>query len=221
MAQKKSKNTVAGSIKIDPLASVSEFKVHGDWGIFTLNADLLHLISGSFQNELLLPLEIPIVIVDARDSTVLDSDSLIIYQSMRLMYGMNSLQASQKLMRPLTCLALLQGDFKITPSPPTVKEFKFNTMTERLVISENWVSVELQSDLFVVPTSLGYSPALLVKCSDESHKHLLCGAKSIKEPLERLRTEHGGLIGLVISLRKMSDDKTAPYQVVPGKLNSK
>ena len=118
MTQKKSKYTVAGSIKIDPLASVSEFKVHGNWVIFTLNADLLHLISGSLQNELVLPLEVPIVIVDARDSTVLDSDSLIIYQSMRLMYGMSSLQASQELMKPLTCLALLQGDFKVTSSQP-------------------------------------------------------------------------------------------------------
>jgi len=219
VGEKKSKNTVAGSIKIDPLASVSEFKIHGDWGIFTLNADLLHLISGGFQNEIVLPLEVPFVILDARDSTVLDSDSLIIYQSMRLMYGMHSLQASQKFTRPLTCLALLQGDFKAAPPPPAANEFKFNTMTERLVVGETWVSVELQSDLFVVPTSLGYSPALLVKSSEGSFKHLLCGAKSIKEPLERLRREHGTITGLVISLRKMTNEKTAPYQLVPGKLD--
>lgn len=219
MGEEKSKNTVAGSIKIDPLASVSEFKIHNNWGIFTLNADLLHLILGGFQNEIVLPLEVPFVILDARDSTVLHSDSLIIYQSMRLMYGLHSLQESQKLNRPLTCFALLHGDFKATPPPPTSNEFKFNTMTERLVVSETWVSVELQSDLFVVPTSLGYSPALLVKCSDGSYKHLLCGAKSIKEPLERLRLEHRAIKGLVISLRKMTNEKTAPYQLVPGKLD--
>ena len=220
MATKKSTHTVAGSIEIDALASVSQFKVLGDWGIFTLKPDLLHLVSSSDMTQLVLPLEVPIIIVDARDSTVLEPDSLNIYQSMTLMYGARFLRSAQKLMTPLTCFALLKGDYKTISVPFVKSEFKFNTMTERIVVDQNWMTVELQSDLFVVPTSLGYSAALLVKCPDSSEKHLLCGAKSLKEPLERLRSEHGAIIGLVVSIRKMSAEKTSPYQVVLGKMGT-
>lgn len=220
MATKKSTHTVAGSIKIDALASISEFKVLDDWGVFTLEPSLLHLVSDSDGTELVLPFDAPFIIVDARDSTVLELGSLSIYQSMTLMYGARFLHSAQKLMTPLTCFALLKGDYKTVSIPFIKSEFKFNTMTERIVVDQNWTTVELQSDLFVVPTSLGYSAALLVKCADSSEKHLLCGAKSLKEPLERLRSEHGAIIGLVVSIRKMSAEKTAPYQVVLGKMGT-
>jgi hypothetical protein len=220
MATKKSTHTVVGSIKIDALASISEFKVLDDWGVFTLEPRLLHLVSDSDGTELVLPFDAPFIIVDARDSTVLELGSLSIYQSMTLMYGARFLHSAQKLMTPLTCFALLKGDYKTVSIPFIKSEFKFNTMTERIVVDQNWTTVELQSDLFVVPTSLGYSAALLVTCSDSSEKHLLCGAKSLKEPLERLRSEHGAIIGLVVSIRKMSAEKTAPYQVVLGKMGT-
>jgi hypothetical protein len=220
MATKKSTQTVAGSIKIDALASISEFNVLDDWGMFTLEPSLLHLVSGSDETELVLPFDAPFIIVDARDSTVLELGSLSIYQSMTLMYGARFLHSAQKLMTPLTCFALLKGDYKNVSVPFIKSEFKFNTMTERIVVDQNWTTVELQSDLFVVPTSLGYSAALLVTCSDSSEKHLLCGAKSLKEPLERLRSEHGAINGLVVSIRKMSAEKTAPYQVVLGKIGT-
>lgn len=92
-----------------------------------------------------------------------------------------------------------------------IKE-RVGTTAPRLSIEQNWIDVEVCSDPFVVPTSRGYSPAILVRrLSAHCSEHLLIGAKSLALELEALRCKHGTLTGARISIRKQGPERTAPY----------
>jgi hypothetical protein len=84
--------------------------------------------------------------------------------------------------------------------------------TPRLRVGTGWTTVTIQSEVGVVFTSRGYAPAIEV--AREGFKHvLLVGARSLSEPIEKLRVEHGQLEGLVIELRKVRPEPSAPYEV--------
>ena len=89
---------------------------------------------------------------------------------------------------------------------------RVDTTAPRLSVGEDWIEVKLCSDPFVVPTSLGYSPAILVRRPAAIHsEHLLIGAKSLARELETLRRKHGNLLGARIGIRKQGPKKTSPY----------
>lgn len=91
---------------------------------------------------------------------------------------------------------------------------RVDTNTPRLSVEEDWIEVEVRSDPFVVPTSLGYSPAILVRRPAAHHsEHLFIGAKSLAIELEPLRHKHGTLMGAQIGIRKKGPERTAPYQL--------
>lgn len=89
---------------------------------------------------------------------------------------------------------------------------RVGTTAPRLSIEEDWVDIEIHSEPFVVPTSLGYSPAILVRRPTAHHsEHLLIGAKSLALELESLRRKHGTLSGARLSVRKQTSERKAPY----------
>jgi hypothetical protein len=93
-----------------------------------------------------------------------------------------------------------------------VPESRIDTATPRLLVADQWVNVAIESDPFVVPTARGYAPAILVRRPNARQlEHILVGAASLAKPLESLRTRHGTLRGLRVSLKKDSDDKMATY----------
>lgn len=75
-------------------------------------------------------------------------------------------------------------------------------------------TLELLSDPWLAVTALGYSPAVEVRSvGQESIQHLLIGAKSLAKPLEQARQRFGTLCGLVATISKISDSRSAPYVV--------
>ncbi len=100
----------------------------------------------------------------------------------------------------------------LTSPTRIVTRERVGTTAPRLSVGEDWVEVEVCSDPFVVPTFLGYSPAILVRRPAACHsEHLLIGAKSLATELESFRCKHGTLIGARIKTRKEGPKVTAPY----------
>jgi hypothetical protein len=96
------------------------------------------------------------------------------------------------------------------PDPPA----RVGTATERLSVDERAVEVTIESDPFVVPTALGYAPAILVRRPKAAvGQHLLIGARSLARPLEELRDQHGTLVGITVCIRKLGATRSAEYKV--------
>jgi hypothetical protein len=88
------------------------------------------------------------------------------------------------------------------------------TDTPRVKLSTTWVPLVFASDPFVVPTSRGYAPAILVKRRGMTqHEHILIGARSLADPIETLRVDSGSLEGIEVRIRKSGDTPVAPYEV--------
>ncbi|MCY4199812.1 MAG: hypothetical protein OXF31_08360 [Gammaproteobacteria bacterium] len=91
---------------------------------------------------------------------------------------------------------------------------RIGTTAPRLIVDDNVVLIKILSDPFVVATSFGYAPALLVqRKGSEFREHLLVGAKSLTKALERMRINLGTLKGIQIKIRKDGREKSAPYLV--------
>ena len=104
-----------------------------------------------------------------------------------------------------------------TPTIRVEERVRFNTEAPRLKIEETWVAVEIQSDPFVVPTSRGFAPAIIVRRKKAPHvEHLLVGASSFAQPLEKIRVRYGTLKGRFVSVRKQGPERAASYDVKEG-----
>jgi hypothetical protein len=203
-----------GSIQIDELVNIDEFATFGDWVLFELNKDKFKLINqtGFIENKLNDVTDL--VVVDGRSSCTVEPHRISIYQSMNLLLGKRTLEEAIARSASVTCAMLFQGDYRKKEIEPATPNFKFDTTLERLQITEQWTTFMITSELYVVPTAMGYAPAISVELQNGQLRHVLCGAKSIKEPLERLRAEHSKIVGLRISMRKLSTDRTSPYQLI-------
>lgn len=97
---------------------------------------------------------------------------------------------------------------------PDVESPRIGTATERLVIGQRPTEVKVETDPFVVPTAMGYAPAILIRPHGSPlAKHLLIGARSLARPLEQARERHHTLVGLTIRLRKLGAARTSEYSV--------
>lgn len=106
----------------------------------------------------------------------------------------------------------LEADMAISTQIEVIE--RFGTTAPRLVIAVNWTNIEVLSDPFVLTTSLGYAPAILVRRQEEQKlEHILVGAKSIALELEALRIKRGTLIGTHLSVRKQDNTRTARYLI--------
>lgn len=82
----------------------------------------------------------------------------------------------------------------------------------RLKVGTGWVELKILSEVGVIFTRRGYTPAIRVMRGEAPHL-LLVGAVSLATPLETLRSLHGHLTGLRIRTHKLRDDQTSPYEL--------
>lgn len=94
-------------------------------------------------------------------------------------------------------------------------------MSERglpqLKVGTGWIEVEVLGGPDVQLTFKGYVPWLHVKVPLTGLEYrLLIGAKTLAEPLERMRNANAGrFVGLKFRLRKASMEQMAPYEFEP------
>ena len=109
-------------------------------------------------------------------------------------------------------LALRHQIHSANPTTQIETHDRFGTMAPRLSIDTVYIDFEIQSDPFVVPTSRGYAPAILVRRPNTPNaEHVLIGARSLATELEAIRSNYGSLVGLHVSARKMGPEKISPY----------
>ena len=89
-----------------------------------------------------------------------------------------------------------------------------HTALSRLKVSTDWITVELLSEPFVVPSYLGYGVMVEVLELDSDRLYgIYVNAKSLASALEELREESGSLIGIRLRLKKDNPDRFAPYVI--------
>ncbi len=173
------------------------------------------------------PLYFAPVVLSGRHVWYAREDDLELFDSGFVLAGAHRLEAAATHRQPPSIPALvylnLSPDDELTlrmqlsPTPPAGTSDRprspIDTATTRLEIRDRWIELRIDSDPFVVPTSLGYAPAILVRRSHAMQReHLLIGARSIARPLEDLRTKYGSLSGRRLRIRKTAPAKTAPYE---------
>lgn len=90
--------------------------------------------------------------------------------------------------------------------------YKLDTDAPRLVVKDRWVTLSIDSEPFVVRTARGYTPAVLVRPENDSiPHHLLIGAKSLTDCIEKSRPKGKTIVGLHLRIRKESSDSTSRY----------
>jgi hypothetical protein len=87
--------------------------------------------------------------------------------------------------------------------------------TPQLSVGTGWIAVEVTDEPTIVLTFKGYAPILPVKNRINGLPYIMyISAKSLAEPLEKLRASNGGLFkGLIFEVRKESEDRFAKYEV--------
>lgn len=86
----------------------------------------------------------------------------------------------------------------------------------RLVVGEYAIDVEVTSEPYIVIGPYGYSPLLEVVVTRTGQLHgLYASARSLASQLEEVRPPNGSLIGLRLSIRRESSERTAGYLVEP------
>jgi hypothetical protein len=87
--------------------------------------------------------------------------------------------------------------------------------TPTLTVGTGWIALEVTDEPTVVLTFKGYAPVLSVKNRRNGLPYVMyISAKSLAEPLEKLRLSNGGSFkGLTFEVRKENDDKFAKYEL--------
>ena len=85
----------------------------------------------------------------------------------------------------------------------------------RLIVSTDWIPIEITSDFFLILTFRGYAPACEACVIPTGLKYtLLLGAKSLSDAIEPLRLKNGGGIsGIKASIRKQGTERTSAYEI--------
>lgn len=91
-------------------------------------------------------------------------------------------------------------------------------MLPALKASTGWIELRIISEVNVALGVRGYSPILEVAAVKTGLQYTLyISAKSLAEPLERLRIANGGqFTGICLSIRKESQDPMSKYEVASG-----
>ena len=85
----------------------------------------------------------------------------------------------------------------------------------QLKLGPGWVSLLVTGEPIAKLTSRGYAPVLPVKVEQTSLDYILyITAKSLSEPLEKLRTQNNwNFTGLKFEIRKQGTEQTSPYEI--------
>lgn len=127
-------------------------------------------------------------------------------------------------------LALMHGDIPneissdFSKSQPSIHNLEANKLgsvrsavagpsPQRLNVTAMPTRVKIASDVYVVPSSLGYSPAVDIITPNGELRFMYASAKSISEPLEEIRYRHGAIVDAKIEIRKESSDPKSKFIV--------
>ncbi len=89
-----------------------------------------------------------------------------------------------------------------------------DTELEHLRVGAGWIKIEIQSEPFVIYRNRKYNPVIHIKEVLSGLNYVLfISAASLSETLEDYRSEHGSLTGKVLSIKKASTDRFAPYAI--------
>ena len=85
----------------------------------------------------------------------------------------------------------------------------------QLKVNTGWIELEITSEPDVLLTFKGYAPILHVRKLNNDLKYILyISAKSLGEPLEKLRENNGGVFqGIQFRVRKKDATPMAPYEI--------
>ena len=89
-----------------------------------------------------------------------------------------------------------------------------HALLPQLKIGTDWTHVEVISEPFVIMTTFGYAPVLVVQESGTQDQYrLYASARSLGKGLESIRQAEGRLTGTRICIRKSGTERTANYEV--------
>lgn len=198
------------------------------------NTELLQVTAPEWERQLVLdrvedhPCFHPPVLLSARTGWYLHERSVEVFDRALVLDGARRLEAALRAGAPNAVPTLVlfgldaaaehalrqRLDDRRAAAPRIETQERVDTTTPRLIIGENWVNAEIQSDPFVVPTTRGYAPAILVRRATAAQlEHVLIGAKSLAERIEAVRVQRATLVGVWVSIRKQAADRTAPYSL--------
>ena len=85
----------------------------------------------------------------------------------------------------------------------------------QLKVSTGWIELEITSEPDVLLTFKGYAPILRVRKLNNDLEYILyISAKSLAEPLEKLRENNDGSFkGIQLRVRKKDSTSMAPYEI--------
>ena len=85
----------------------------------------------------------------------------------------------------------------------------------QLKVNTGWIELEITSEPDVLLTFKGYAPILHVRKLNNDLEYILyISAKSLGEPLEKLRENNGGVFqGIQFRVRKKDATPMAPYEI--------
>lgn len=85
----------------------------------------------------------------------------------------------------------------------------------QLKVSTGWIELEIISEPDVLLTFKGYAPILRVRQLNNKLEYILyISAKSLGDPLERLREDNAGIFkGIQFRVRKKDSTPMAPYEI--------
>ena len=85
----------------------------------------------------------------------------------------------------------------------------------QLKVSTGWIELEITSEPDVLLTFKGYAPILQVRQLNNNLEYFLyISAKSLGEPLEKLRENNAGVFkGIQLRVRKKDSTPMAPYEI--------
>jgi hypothetical protein len=96
-----------------------------------------------------------------------------------------------------------------------VARFPDSHHPDRIVVTTDWVDLEILSEPYVVSTIRGYAAMLDVRELESGSLHgLYAGARSLSQVLEQLRATQRTLVGMRIRLRKDGEGQYAQYEML-------
>lgn len=95
------------------------------------------------------------------------------------------------------------------PAVPTLRK----PALEHLQVTTAWREIRIDDEPFVIPSPLGYGVATIVTDDRLGQRLLYLNARSLSQPFEIIRQQNGKLTGVTVRIRKLSEERTAKFEV--------
>ncbi len=205
---------IRAQFTLPPFATIKNVFFFPNWCAFTIPPRLLVAVITPSPHAVPLREEIEsTVILDSRHAALKAGQQLKLYRASPILVGHNSYRNALIQQSALTCISLLKGAVLAPPPEESIPVAQYDTISTRLFITEQWQKLTITSEVFVTITRRGYAPSLLVCTRTGEQRHVIVGAKTFCEPLEKIRLQRGSLDGALIYVRKTGPSQMDTYQV--------